>query len=350
MKSKRSRNVSGGSIVLPGAHRQIHQRAHGWAIYWYAKRGGPQIALFKGETRAAAEQAEFAGLGALAAEWAKHQPNDAPVGVLARVVDDYMAHPKYTELRDATKATYRVWLERIKAEFGHLSEAEITDDRVSAWLQAVYAKRGARARDHALRILSRLASWGRHRERKLLGKDFKPTEGFETVYRPPPQEAWRADWIARIPKLTPLPVRHALMLALNTGLRRADLVGLAWYAIDWKAGVIRWVTSKGRRKGRRIVIPLTPALRATLAAIPRVSPIVLTNKHKRPWTPHSLGHAVDDALQAAGIHGRLHGLRRSAATHLAAQGASSRQIARVLGWSESDAEAMSAIYISEEGD
>jgi site-specific recombinase XerD len=52
------------------------------------------------------------------------------------------------------------------------------------------------------------------------------------------------------------------------------------------------------------------------------------------------------AVKAA-LSGRLHGLRRSAATHLAQQGASSRRIAQVLGWSEGDAEAMAAIYITE---
>ena len=60
------------------------------------------------------------------------------------------------------------------------------------------------------------------------------------------------------------------------------------------------------------------------------------------WSQATIMRAVKAALS-----GRLHGLRRSAATHLAQQGASSRRIAQVLGWSEGDAEAMAAIYITE---
>lgn len=344
-KTSKKRSVN---VMLPGAHRQIHERARGWAIYWYAWRGGPQIARFAGATLEEAEAAELEGAHEIAAGYAAERQPKAAVGLIARVVDDYRAHPAYTDLRDATKATYRVWLDRIVEEFGSLSEREVTDERVSAWLQKVYAKHGARARDHALRILSRLASWGRHKERKLFSAEFKPAEGFERLYRAPAQSGWEAAAIKQIPQVTPEPVRWALMLAYNTGLRRADLCELPWSAIDFDAGVIRWVTSKGRRRGRRIVIPLTPALRATLAAIPKRSTIVLTNKHKRPWTPGSLAHAVTQALRDAGISGSLHGLRRSAATHLASQGLSSRKIARVMGWSEGDAEAMSSIYVDDE--
>lgn len=344
--SKRSKHGSGG--VMRGAHRQAHERAGGrWAIYWYAWRGGPRIAAYTG-TRAEAEAAEDAGAADLARAWADAVSPKPAEGVLARVIADYMAHPAYADLKKATKATYRVWLDRLKTEMGHLSEREITDEVVSAWLRKVYEAHGARARDHALRTLSRVASFGRHKERKLLSAEFKPAEGFESLYRAPAQAGWEADWIKKIPQVTPEPVRWALMLAYNTGLRRADLCELPWSAIDYEAGVIRWVTSKGRRRGRRIVIPLTPALRATLAAIPKRSTIVLTNKRKRPWTPNSLAHAVTAALRSAGIGGSLHGLRRSAATHLAAQGLSSRKIARVMGWSEGDAEAMSAIYVDED--
>lgn len=63
--SKRSSHSS-GSVMLPGAHRQVHQRAQGWAIYWYAWRGGPQLARFGGATLEEAQAAELAGAGELA--------------------------------------------------------------------------------------------------------------------------------------------------------------------------------------------------------------------------------------------------------------------------------------------
>jgi integrase len=334
--------------MLPGAHRQVHRRAAGFAIYWYAWRGGPQIARFAGETLDEAEDAERDGAGEIAKGYGDARCTAPPAGVMARVVADYIAHPAYQSLRKATKATYRVWLDRINGEFGHLSEREITPEAVGAWRRKVLEKHGARAADHALRIFSRVCSFGRHPERRLLSGEFRPHAGFEALYRAPPQHGWTPEAIARLPQLTPVPVRHALLLAYNTGLRRADLVELPWSAIDHERGVIRWVTSKGRRRGRRIVIPLTPALKVTLAQIPKRSTQVLTNKHGRPWTVNSLAHAVTMALRAHGVAGSLHGLRRSAASQLAAQGLSSRRIARVMGWGENDAEAMAAIYVDEE--
>jgi integrase len=76
---------------------------------------------------------------------------------------------------------------------------------------------------------------------------------------------------------------------------------------------------------------------------------ILTSARGTAWTVNGLAHAVRGALDAAGLDGTLHGLRRSAATHLARQGLSSRKLARILGWSEGDAEAMSTTYVDEEG-
>jgi integrase len=336
--------------MLPGAHRQVHQRANGWAIYWYAGRGGEQIGRFQGPTIADALDAEAAAAPELALAYGKARCRKPAEGLFARVIADYMAHPNFIDCKDATKKTYRVWLDKLKGEFGHCSEDEITDEAVSAWLQAVYAKHGARARDHAMRVLSRVASFGRHRERKLLSKEFKPTEGFESLYRAPAQPAWSVEDLAKIPALQPRRVSDVLMLALNTGLRRADLCRVAWTNVDWEAGVIRLITSKGERRNRRIVIPLTAGLRMTLQRIgvKRDGPI-LTSKRNTAWTENGISHAVRIALDAVGIDGALHGLRRSAATHLARQGLSSRKLARILGWSEGDAEAMSMTYVDEEG-
>jgi integrase len=93
---------------------------------------------------------------------------------------------------------------------------------------------------------------------------------------------------------------------------------------------------------------LTPALRAALRRCDRTALTVLTTSAGRPWTPDGLANSMALALKRLGIPHRLHGLRRSAALQLARQGLSSLQIARQLGWSESEAEAMSALYVDAE--
>lgn len=350
MTSKNSKPDWSGTSVLRGAHRQVHDRAKGVAIYWYARRGkgAPLLAVYRGATLAEARDAEDAGFAELFAAFQRETRPQAATGLMARVIADYRTHPAFTTLKPATQKTYRVWLNKIEEKFGGFAEHEVTDDAVAAWLKEIYTAHGARARDHALRILSRLASWGRHRERKLFSASFEPTKGFETLYRAPAQDPWTQADLEKIAKARPA-VRNALMLALETGLRRADLCRVAWTNVDWEANVIRLVTSKGERKNRRIVVPLTPALKVVLQRIgvKREGPI-LTTRFGTAWAVNGLAHAINEELTALKVEGRLHGLRRSAATRLASQGLSSRNIARIMGWSEGDAEAMAAVYVSED--
>ena len=348
--SKRS-NHSSGSVMLPGAHRQVHQRAQGWAIYWYAFRGGPQLARFGGETLEEAQAAEIAGAGDLARAWADAKDTRPAIGQFGRVIVDYTQSADWAELKPATRKTKRVWLDRLTARFGSCSVAEVTMDAVSEWLRSVEQAHGKRARDHAKSALSSVASWGRAPERPRemrLPSGFEPTKDFKNAYKAPPQDAWSIADLERLTQARP-GVRRILLLALNTGLRRADLCRVAWTNVDWQAGVIRLVTSKGERAGRRIVIPLTRPLRAVLQEIgPQREGPILRNKFGAAWSVDGMAHAVNIELQRMGIVGRLHGLRRSAATHLAQQGQSSRRIARVMGWDEGTAEAMSAIYVDED--
>jgi integrase len=339
---------------MKGAHRQAHERAGGrWAIYWYAWRGGPQIAVYDGATRAEADAAEATdeAVIALARAWASAKDKRPAIGQFGRVIVDYVSSTDYAALKPMTRKTKRVWLDRVRDRFGSCSADEVTMDAVSEWLRDMEAAHGKRARDHAKSALSSVAAWGRAperpRETRLPG-GFEPTKDFKNAYKAPPQDAWSLLDLERLTKARP-GVRRILLVALNTGLRRADLCRVAWTNVDWQAGVIRLVTSKGERAGRRIVVPLTRPLRAVLQEIgPQREGPILRNAHGLAWSVDGMAHAVNIELKRLGVSGRLHGLRRSAATHLAQQGASSRRIAQVLGWSEGDAEAMAAIYVQEE--
>lgn len=350
--SKNSKTGSGG--LMRGAHRQAHARAGGrWGIYWYAWRGGPAIASYVAESREAAEamEADTEAMIALARAWADAKDTRPAIGQFGRVIVEYLQSSDWAELKPATKETKRVWIDRMRERFGKCSVSEINMDAVSEWLRDAEAAHGKRARDHAKSALSSVAAWGRAPERSKelrLPSTFEPTKDFKNAYKAPPQEAWTVAELEKLPEVRQ-GVRRILLLALNTGLRRADLCRVTWMNVDWSAGVIRLVTSKGERKGRRIVIPLTGALKAVLQEIgPRAEGHILLNAWGNAWSVDGMAHAVNEELKAKGIKGRLHGLRRSAATHLAQQGETPMKIARILGWSQADAEAMSAVYISSE--
>lgn len=324
--------------MLPGAHRV---KAKG-RVYWYAFRGGPQIWSGRAED-------EEAAAPEIARAWLAERRQEPAVGTVAHVVRLYRMSPDLAALSPETRALYHPYLDEVETRFGDLSAREFGGlegrSRLRKWRDEL-AERSPRSADQARAMVSRVASFGR--ERDLFPSDCEPAKDMKRLYVAPPQPPWPQEAIDKAMTGLPLHLSNVVAVALNTGLRRADLCALSWSHIDESAGLVRLWTSKGRKHRRMVTIPLTPALRASLARCPRVATTVLTTTAKRPWTPDGLANSLAAALDDLGISHRLHGLRRSAAVHLARQGLSSLQIARQLGWSESEAEAMSAIYVADD--
>ena len=324
--------------MLPGAHRV---RAKG-RIYWYAFRGGPQIwAGLEADEEAAADE--------IARAWLAERTQAPAEGTVAAIVRAYRMSPELAALSLETRQLYHPYLDQIETRFGNLSAKEFGGiagrSILRAWRDELVAH-SPRSADQARAMVSRVASFGRSRD--MLPSDCEPAKDMPRMYTAPPQAPWSQEAIDKAMTRLPPHLTNVIAIAINTGLRRADLCTLAWSHIDEANGVIRMPTSKGRKHRRVVVIPLTGALRAALKRCPRVAVTVLTTTRKEAWSPDGLAASLAVALAKIGLKGRLHGLRRSAAVHLARQGLSSLQIARQLGWSESEAEAMSAIYVDAE--
>src|SRR5262245_31977077 len=71
---------------------------------------------------------------------------------------------------------------------------------------------------------------------------------------------------ARLLEVADDELRHLLITALQTGLRRGELFHLTWQDIDFKQGVIRVVQTKS---GKPREIPMSDTLRETLQHLPR---------------------------------------------------------------------------------
>ena len=95
-------------------------------------------------------------------------------------------------------------------------------------------------------------------------------------------------------------IAHAVELAAHTGLREGDIVRLTWKHVGDDA--IRIATGKSRHR-KVAIIPLYDDLRSVLAAIPRVSPSVLTDQRGRPWSANGLSKAprTTDAASTAAL-------------------------------------------------
>ena len=127
----------------------------------------------------------------------------------------------------------------------------------------------------------------------------------------------------------------AIALAVFTGLRRGNLLGLRWEWIDWTNRVVRVPTTKS---GKPLAIPLNATahdvLRGLWEASARDAPYVFAHA-KGPNSGeavHDLKKGFHAALADAGIEDfRWHDLRHTFASWLVMRGASVRAVGELLG-------------------
>jgi integrase len=196
--------------------------------------------------------------------------------------------------------------------------AELTPERVAAWLKAESAERPTRAA-LAYRLLRAFLHWAADRPEyqaavRLDAVNSKATKDYVPRVKAKGdclQREQLAPWFGAVRAIGNPVVSAYLQALLLTGARREELAGLRWEDVDfqWKSLVIR-----DKVEGERI-IPLTPYVAHLLAALPRrnewvfSSPVAASGRLQEPRIAH------DRALEAAGLpHITLHGLRRSFAT------------------------------------
>lgn len=123
-----------------------------------------------------------------------------------------------------------------------------------------------------------------------------------------------------------------VVLALSTGMRQGEIMGLTWEDVDLHQGRI---TLHETKNGERRVVPLVGKALELLkeqAKIRRIDTPLLFPGKVKPRNPINLQVPWRAALKEAGIEDfRFHDLRHSAASYLAMNGASLAEIAEVLG-------------------
>ena len=122
-----------------------------------------------------------------------------------------------------------------------------------------------------------------------------------------------------------------VLLALATGARRGELLGLKWTDVDLVRGVITLHVTKNRE---RRAIPTAGAALRVLQEWAKVRNLYDDRVFPglTPDKPLAIDAAWYDALDRAKIENfRFHDLRHSAASYLAMSGATAPEIAAVLG-------------------
>jgi len=123
-------------------------------------------------------------------------------------------------------------------------------------------------------------------------------------------------------------IRLVLTVALNTGMRRNEILSLKWNNIDLFR---RYIFVEDSKSGKSRKVPMNSAVIEALKDLPRVSEFVFFNPETKTHIKDiSAGFSV--AREKAGLTGlRLHDLRHTAASKMIEAGVDLVTVSKILG-------------------
>lgn len=341
--------------VVTGLH-VVKARAAGGLVKWYvyAWRGGPKIHECIGARPEIGKD-----LLRKAADAAK--PRKGRMVDTNDLVDAYRESPEFKRLKPSTQKDYRLWLDRISAEFGPFKLAAFDDQRMRAdvieW-RDTWADQ-PRTADKASVMMGTLLGWAQERAHLSINVAARIPQLHQVNKSDQIWEArhWAAVEAARNKDGNPAIKPHVmavLRLARLTGLRLGDLVRLSWEQVGQKAIVVE----RTRKRQGRAIIPILPELRQLLDQLAagikpddqgvqhKIGPI-LRNSRGQGWTESGV-ESVWQKAKPEGFDRVIHDLRGSYVTFLAQKRLTDEEIARIIGWTAQRIAEIRARYVDEE--
>jgi integrase len=247
-------------------------------------------------------------------------------GTLAWLIERYRLSGAYLELSVATRRQRDNIFKGIEAKAGHLPVKAVTAQNVRKGL-ADRQKTPAQAR-HYLDALRGLFKWA-------IAEDHASTDPTAGVEPPKRQDTdghlpWTVDDIAAFEKRWPAGTRERVWMhvLLYTGFRRGDVVRLGKQHVKDDVA-----TLKTEKTGTEVTIRLPAELLRTLETGPVGDLAFVVGKKGEPLRKESFGNLFRAACSEAGLTDKsAHGLRKTAATRFAEDGASEAELDALFGW------------------
>jgi integrase len=123
--------------------------------------------------------------------------------------------------------------------------------------------------------------------------------------------------------------RRIVEIALNTGMRKGEILGLKWKDIDFRRGIIYLLNTKN---SERREVPINSIVKQALISQPKHkdSPYVFCNKNGKPY--RDIRKSFVAALNKSDIISfRFHDLRHTFASHLVMSGVDLNTVRELLG-------------------
>jgi integrase len=241
------------------------------------------------------------------------------------LISAYMLSPEFAAKAKRTKVLNERHLGIISASWGSLVVRGLRPRHVLE-LRDKLADR-PRMADQVVSILSAMISWGIPRE----FSDSNPCAEIKKLSKSEAYAPWSWAQIQHAKQHLPAHLWHVVALALYSGQRQSDVLGMTWNRIVDDG--VEVMQSKTRK---RLWVPLHGSLRAILAEIPRRGPHILTNSRGLPWGSGfqaSWTKAMNRPEFAEFRERRLvfHGLRKSSVCILLEAGATVPETAAITG-------------------
>lgn len=315
-----------GMATIDLAYVQRFKDRHGRIRHYYRRKGYATVGL-PGDPGSA----EF--MAAYAVAHGRAPKSDPATKVQPRSINhlmvEYYRSADFLDLEPQTQKTYRQILDRFRAgAWGGRSAVSIEPQHLNGIFHQMADRPGAQ-RNLRKRLMKAFAvavelGWRKDnpvretKSRKRKSKGFIPWSEAEI-------ETFEAKWAEGTRE------RLALYLLLYTGVRRSDVVGMGQQHV--KNGRIAVTQDK---TDVPIWIPVHPRLKAEIARHGAGMTFILT-QYGRPFSPAGFTSWFVERATLAGVTGRTpHGLRKAAGRRLAEAGATTKEIAAVLGHTSLD--------------
>lgn len=257
----------------------------------------------------------------------KNEPAAATPGTVAAVIRDYLESPEFAGLRDATRRGYKQTLAKIETAWRNERVGAISRGDLRKVAKAM-ADRPRQAKEYIKLwsiTLGHSIEMGLRTDNPALGMRVKGAPARQSLWLPEQVDAFcKAAVAAGRPSMA-----RAVRLAYETTQRQADILVMAWTALD--GDVIRVRQSK---TGQLVAVTISPALVTELAAGERLGvTMVISETTKRPYKVHNFDHVFADIRKAAQLPATLwfRDLRRTGLTEAGRGGASVTELQALGG-------------------
>lgn len=255
----------------------------------------------------------------------------------AALVRLYLASPQFRGYSAGTQDTWGRELNFAARPdcLGKVMLGEIRPRYVQRYLDGLEGRPGKQA--VAYSALKQLEKWAVVRE--YVGR-----WGFMTGVQTEKPRGGHLPWTDQEVELAERAARpdlsRAITLGVNTGQRGSDLIRMCPTDLEMFNGV-QGINVTQKKTGKRVWVPITSALAAVMATWELRPGPYLVRSDGRPWDRAALTHAwmyeLEHNQTLAPLRERglvLHGLRGTACVRLRRAGATSLQIASMVGMSE----------------